>query len=335
MTTEPRQGSIEQAASLILEAPITETNPDEVVEETTEATASNDQTEVEEPIAESEDATEETELELSEDDLDIEDEQIPAETAVPIELSDDLEIEFKSDGSIKKATLGELKRSAAGQDYIQKGMEENARLRKELDAQLSSQAEKSAKLDAILAEVESGNIPQQPVKPSLELANSDPMAYAIELGEYNTKLAEYEAKKVELEQSRSLALQKQKADRDAYAREQGAILLQELPELKDPEKSKALLGDIADTAINHYGVPPEVLKNLVHTWEFKLMKDAVAYRKLIQKKQGVVAKTKNARPMVKPGARKVEDGAKKKAERARQNMRKTGSQKDVVNFLLS
>tara|TARA_B000000557_G_scaffold229416_1_gene201550 strand:+ start:1091 stop:2098 length:1008 start_codon:yes stop_codon:yes gene_type:complete len=335
MTTEPRQGSIEQAASLIMEAPITETNPDEVIEETTEATDVNDQTEVQEPIAESEDATEETELELSEDDLDIEDEQIPAETAVPLELSDELEIEYKSDGEMRKKTLGELKRSAAGQDYIQRGMEENARLRKELDAQLSSQAEKSAKLDAILAEVESGNIPQQPVKPSLELATSDPMAYAIELGEYNTKLAEYEAKKVELEQSRSLALEKQKADRDAYAREQGAILLQELPELKDPEKSKALLGEIADTAINHYGVPPEVLKNLVHTWEFKLMKDAVAYRKLIQKKQGVVAKTKNARPMVKPGAKKVEDGAKKKAERARQNMRKTGSQKDVVNFLLS
>ena len=48
------------------------------------------------------------------------------------------------------------------------------------------------------------------------------------------------------------------------------------------------------------------------------MKDAVAYQKLRQKKQGVVAKTKDARPMVKPGAKKVEDGTKKKAERARQ-----------------
>ena len=334
MTTEPREGSIQEAAQLIMEAPVTANNSDEANDEPIEATE-NDQTNVDEPIAESEDATEEVELELSEDDLDIEDEQISAETAVPAELSDDLEIEFKSNGSIKKATLGELKRSAAGQDYIQKGMEENARLRKELDAQLSSQAERSAKLDAILAEVESGNIPQQPVKPSLELATSDPMAYAIELGEYNTKLAEFEAKKVELEQSRSLALQKQKADLDAYAREQGALLLQELPELKDPEKSKALLGDIAETAINHYGVPPETLKNLVHTWEFRVMKDAVAYQKLRQKKQNVAAKTKDARPMVKPGAKKVEDGAKKKAERARQKMRKTGSQKDVVNFLLS
>jgi len=334
MTTEPREGSIQEAAQLIMEAPVTANNSDEANDEPIEATE-NDQTDVDEPIAESEDAIEETELELSEDDLDIEDEQISAETAVPAELSDDLEIEFKSDGSIKKATLGELKRSAAGQDYIQKGMEENARLRKELDAQLSSQAERSAKLDAILAEVESGNIPQQPKKPSLELANSDPMAYAIELGEYNTKLAEFEAKKVELEQSRSLALEKQKADLDAYAREQGALLLQELPELKDPEKSKALLGDIAETAINYYGVPPQTLKNLVHTWEFRVMKDAVAYQKLRQKKQGVVAKTKDARPMVKPGAKKVEDGTKKKAERARQKMRKTGSQKDVVNFLLS
>jgi len=333
MTTEPREGSIQEAAQLIMDAPVAANNSDEANDETIEAT-DNNQTDVDEPIAESENETEEIEV-IDENDLEIEDEQISAETAVPAELSDDLEIEFKSDGSIKKATLGELKRSAAGQDYIQKGMEENAKIRKELDAVLSSQAERSAKLDAILSEVEKGNIPQQPLKPSLELANSDPMAYAIELGEYNTKLAEYETQKVELQQTRSLAIQKQKADYDAYAREQGALLLQELPELKDPEKSKALLGDIADTAINHYGVPPEILKNLVHKWEFKVMKDAVAYRKLIQKKQGVVAKTKDARPMVKPGAKKVDDSVKRKAERARSNMQKSGSQKDVVKFLLS
>ena len=94
MTTEPVQGSIEEAASLIMEAPTTENNPNEVIEETTEATDTNEQTEVEEPTAESEDAPEEAELELSEDDLELEDEQIPTETAVPLELTDDLVIEY-------------------------------------------------------------------------------------------------------------------------------------------------------------------------------------------------------------------------------------------------
>lgn len=334
MTTEPVQGSIEEAASLIMEAPTTENNPNEVIEETTEATASDEQTEVEEPIAESEDATEEAELELSEDDLELEDEQAP-ETAVPMELSDDLTIDIKSNGELKTVTLKELKQGFAGQDYIQSKMEENASLKKELEAQLSSQAERSAKLDAILSEVEKGNILQPPVKPSLELATSDPMRYAIELGEYNTNLAEYEAKKIEIDNSRKLAFEKQNADRIAYANDQAKLLQEKIPELQNPEKSKQLLTEIADTAINHYGVPPEILKNLVHTWEFEVMKDAVAYQKLRQKKQKVAAKTKDARPMVKPGAKKVDDSAKKKAERARANMRKTGSQKDVVNFLLS
>lgn len=335
MTTEPVQGSIEEAASLIMEAPTTENNPNEVIEETTEATDTNEQTEVEEPTAESEDAPEEAELELSEDDLELEDEQIPTETAVPLELTDDLVIEYKSDGEMRSKTLGELKQSAAGQDYIQSKMEENAKLRKELDAQLSSQAERSAKLDALLSEIEQGNVPQPPVKPSLELATSDPMRYAIELGEYNTNLAEYEAKTIELNTNRRIAVEKQNADRVAYANEQAKLLQQKMPELQNPEKSKELLTSIADTAINHYGVPPEVLKNLVHTWEFELMKDAVAYQKLRQKKQKVAAKTKDARPMVKPGAKKVDDSSKRKAERARATMRKTGSQKDVVNYLLS
>ena len=48
-------------------------------------------------------------------------------------------IEYKSDGEIKKKTLGELKQSAAGQDYIQKGMAENAKVRKEAEA-LAQQA---------------------------------------------------------------------------------------------------------------------------------------------------------------------------------------------------
>jgi len=61
----------------------------------------------------------------------------------------------------------------------------------------------------------------------------------------------------------------------------------------------------------------------------------VAYQKLRQKKLNVTAKTKDARPMVKPGAKKVDDTSKRKAEKARASMRKTGSQKDVVNFLLS
>ena len=334
MTTEPVQGSIEEAASLIMEAPTTENNPNEVIEETTEATASDEQTEVEEPIAESEDAPEEAELELSEDDLELEDEQAP-ETAVPMELSDDLTIDIKSNGELKTVTLKELKQGFAGQDYIQSKMEENASLKKELEAQLSSQAERSAKLDAILSEVEKGNILQPPVKPSLELATSDPMRYAIELGEYNTNLAEYEAKKIELDNSRKIAFEKQNADRVAYANGQAKLLQEKIPELQNPEKSKQLLTEIADTAINYYGVPPEILKNLVHTWEFEVMKDAVAYQKLRQKKQKVAAKTKDVRPMVKPGAKKVDDSSKRKAEKARANMRKTGSQKDVVNFLLS
>ena len=334
MTTEPIQGSIEEAASLIMEAPTTENNPNEVIEETTEATASDEQTEVEEPIAESEDAPEEAELELSEDDLELEDEQAP-ETAVPMELSDDLTIDIKSNGELKTVTLKELKQGFAGQDYIQSKMEENASLKKELEAQLSSQAERSAKLDALLSEVEKGNVLQPPVKPSLELATSDPMRYAIELGEYNTNLAEYEAKKIELDNSRKIAFEKQNADRVAYANGQAKLLQEKIPELQNPEKSKQLLTEIADTAINYYGVPPEILKNLVHTWEFELMKDAVAYQKLRQKKQKVAAKTKDVRPMVKPGAKKVDDSSKRKAEKARANMRKTGSQKDVVNFLLS
>src|SRR6056300_1096197 len=62
------------------------------------------------------------EVEASDDDDDVEMDDYTDEAAVPVELSDDVEIELKSDGQLKKATLKELKQAYAGQDYIQKGM---------------------------------------------------------------------------------------------------------------------------------------------------------------------------------------------------------------------
>ena len=59
------------------------------------------------------------------------------------------------------------------------------------------------------------------------------------------------------------------------------------------------------TVTSFYGVPEEIVGKLTHGWEFKIMRDAVAYRKLMASKDKVVEKTKGARPMVKPGAKRI------------------------------
>lgn len=333
MTTEPQAGSIEAVTQMLMETPQAEINQGEAVEAETE-TPDGDQIDVEEYIAESQDDDEDIDLIEDFDDVELEDE-LAVETAAPLELSDDLSLEVKSNGEMKKVTLKELKQSFAGQDYIQKGMADNAEMRKQLEADLQAQAERTARLDAIINQYESGNAPVKPSKPSQELATSDPLDYAIKLGEYREKMAEYEAHKAELNEAQSIAAQQREAEKQQYANQQAELLKQEIPELNDPEKGKVLLTEIHKTATEHYGVPQEVFQNLVHGWEFKILKDAVAYQKLKQKRQKVAEKTKDARPMVKPGAKRTEDPKSRKAQVATRNMRKRGTQSDVVNWLLS
>lgn len=339
MSTNPNDGSVQAVAQMLFEQPAAEDNPSEVVE--AEApTTDDDQIDVEEYIAESEDA-EDDDLELIDhfdDGEEIDEDELTAETpAVPQELSDDFALDVKSDGQMKKVTLKELKQSFAGQDYIQKGMAENAELRKQLDAQIQAQSERNERLDQIIQQYESGQFMQAPARPSQELAQSDPLAYAIQLGEYRDQMNEYEAHKAELERAKDQQLEQRNAELERYKNQQAEQLRQEMPELNDPVKGQKLLADISSTATGHYGVPAEVLQNLVHGWEFKILRDAVAYQKLKQKRDAVAEKTKDARPMksVKPGAKRTDDPKRKKAERASRAMRKNGDAKSVTSWLLS
>jgi len=333
MSTEPNSGSINDIANLISEPPQKlEDNLNEVAEAVIEEPQDTETKETVE-VAESEDVanheSDEIEEVVDEDGLD-------EDTAVPFELSDDMELEYKSDGEIKKATIGELKRSAAGQDYIQKGMEDNAKVKKQLEQTTQALQEDRQKLNAILQAYENGDAPRPPVMPNKELQQSDPLGYLEQMEQYRQDVEAFSKFKAQAEEQAN-ANQRIAYEQDQiYAAEQAEILRKEMPELNDPEKSKQLLEDIQTVAVDYYQVPVEILGNLKHTWEFKIVRDAVAYRKLQTSKTKVVEKTKGARPMVKAGAKKTASGTKvMKQKEARSKMQKSGSLDDVTNYLLS
>lgn len=339
MTTEPNDGSISSVASMLMETPEQETptqeNQSEAVEETTETT-DDGQIDVEDYIAESDDDTGyDSDEGLDLDSEIVDEDDYTAEAAVPLELSDDLELEVKSDGRIKKVTLKELKQDFAGQDYIQKGMEQNAQTRKELDNLQQAMLAERAQLAQRIADFDNGNVPQMPQKPSKELENSDPLAYAIQLGEYRDAVEEYEKFQHETRALKERQAEQEHLQLQAYRAQQAEQLKQELPELRDPEKSKKLLNDIQQTATGYYGVPQEVLGALSHGWEFKIMRDAVAYRKLVEKRGKVEQKSQGARPALKPGAKRTEDGKAKKRQQTRSRMKKRGDIASVADYLLS
>ena len=123
MPTDPNDGSIASVTEMLMETP-QQDNSSEAVEASEEVTEGA-QTEPEEVMAESEDDTSyDSDDEVVEPDYEnVDEDEYTDEPAAPVELSDDLELEIKSDGQLKKVTLQELKRGYAGQDYVQKGME--------------------------------------------------------------------------------------------------------------------------------------------------------------------------------------------------------------------
>ena len=327
MATEPIKGSIDAVTEMVIETP-----ENENLSEETEA-----------PVEVSQDVEPETEVEVaeSEDDTDyssdeetIDEDEIESSEAVPLELSDDIEIEYKADGVMKKATLGELKRGAAGQDYIQKGMEQNAQARKELEQMAISIKQEREQLLQRMEQL-TNDAPQKPIKPSKELQNSDPLRYLEEMEQYREQQDNFERLQEEAEQMRQQQLMQEQQAQELYEAQQAEALRKEIPELNDPEKSKKLLTEITETVTSHYGMPPELVGQLSHGWEFKIMRDAVAYRKLMANKDKVVEKSKGARPMVKPGAKRTENVQVKKAQQARSRMKQKGDINSVADYLLS
>ena len=333
-TTDQNNGSIESVASMLIEQP----NQSEAVEAEV-AASDDDQTDIEEYIAESDDAVDhddsDYEVEASDDDDDVEMDDYTDEAAVPVELSDDVEIELKSDGQLKKATLKELKQAYAGQDYIQKGMEQNAQIRKELEqAAQQFQQDQKAFYDR-LQQYETNGYPTPPQKPAKELQDSDPLGYLEQMEAYREGMAEYQnlmQERQQMEQQQSAAEQQAQQQ---YLLQQAEVIKQRIPEFNDPNKGKQLLTDIQDTAVNYYGMPAELINNLSHSWEIEILRDAMMYRQIKGNTDKAKEKTKGARPVAKAGAKRTEDPRGRKQQRSKARMQKTGDVKDVASFLLS
>lgn len=314
----------------ILQVPDTPTETEavetteEIPQEAIEAVEQTEEVEVEEADDDSD------LLEFEADDEDIEDEQIDA----PIELSDDLMIEYKSDGEIRQATLGELKRDKSGQDYIQRRMQEVSVLEKELKAQNEQSAvQRQQMLDFFNQAKDQGM--QEPTPPSADLFDSDPIAYMQEKLKYDESKTQHDAKVTQLNQLQMQQNTANEARLQEYTMNQAQLLTEKLPDIADPDKGEAIKKGIAETG-EFYGFTPEELGSVRDHRYILAMHDAMRYRQLVQKKAKATSGKRESLGTVKAGAKKKATAytAKQKAK-VKNSMQNTGSVDDVAKFLLS
>lgn len=243
----------------------------------------------------------------------------------------------KVDGEEVEVTLDDLKRSFAGQGYIQKRMEQVAAVRKEAEGVYNALNQERAQLAQALAVYQqqisaAGNL--QP--PSRELLKTDPIRYLEEEAAYRETAERQQA----LAQQQATLMQQQSEQQarayKAYLAEQAQLLTQRIPEFADAKKAGDLKAKLVEAGSQHYGFSSDELNAISDARHVQVLHDAMRYRQLMAGKERVQEKVAQVnRPVVRPGAKRSETTGKQiEANKARARMKSTGSVDDVAAFLL-
>ena len=336
-TTETtNDGSIESAIESII-APTEEVT--ETPEEETQIT--DEATDVEE-TAESEDVDD---TEAEEDDYDTEtEEESDEEVAESDEYEDQVEdavqdapsnITVKVDGKEVEVTLDELKQGYSGQKYVQKGMQEAAQQRKEAEGVYEALLNERKQINQLYQQLQQGGLAQAPTPPSRELFDSDPIGYMEQKMNYDESKGKYDQQMAQLQQVSSQNTQAEKVAKQTYLKQEMQTLQQKIPEFGDSNKASKIKERLVQVGREHYGYTPEEIGQVMDHRAIQVLHDAMKYRDIMSGKAKAVAKTKKARPIVKAGAKKVNDSATKVRQRQKAKLQKSGSIDDALGLILN
>ena len=316
--------TLEQAAESLLstsDAPEAQgDNLSEAVDEITEPTG--DEVEA---VAESEDDIEASD----EDDYD---DQIDDEDLVEVEAEDTMLIPVKVDGKEEQWTIEQLKRSAAGQAAINKRFQEAAEARKQIEQQAAALQQQQQQVLQMYQQAQQGV--QEPVAPSRELFDSDPIGYMEEKLKYDEAKTQYDQQMYQVQQMQRQQSQQQAQAQQSYLQEQAELLKQHIPEIADPVKGAQLKEDLMQIGMD-YGFTADEMAGVSDSRYVRALNDARKYRALVAKRKQTQAKGQKARPVVKAGAKKTQDGQAATRKKAQTRLQKTGSINDALGLILN
>ena len=312
METTELDGTIESAISSLLQPEEVE----EVVEEDTEEATELEDSE-EEP--EGEDAEEEEVEEEDDEDADEAEESTPELYTV------------KVDGKEEQVSLDDLKRGYSGQQYVQKGMQEAANLRKQAEQVYQALMNERA----MVAQAIQGGIPQPPAEPSKEMFESDPIGFMEAKLKYDDQLKEYNEQMGQFQQIAEQQGQAQQAAQRAYLEREMETLKQVVPEFADPQKASQVRDRLVTMGQEIYGYEPNEISAVMDHRAIRVLNDAIKYQELMSGKKQAEKKAKpKPKRTVRAGAKKTASNTN--AERqTRQKLKKSGNINDALSLILN
>ena len=326
--TEPKITDVDSALSSILE-PVEETT-EEVIEDSQETEEISAEAEVADEVEE--EVTEEAEeIEAS----DYEDDEDPIEDA---SLEDPVEPErytVKVNGEESQVTLEDLKQGYSGQKYVQQGMQEVAAAKKEAEAVYAALTNERQQMADLYQQLQNGQFAPEPVKPTKEDFDADPIGYMQKNLEYEEQKANYDRQMAQLQQASQQNSVAQQNAKQAYLQEQMQILQKEIPEFADSTKASKLREQLVATGKSQYGYTTEEISQISDYRAIKVLHDAMRYQDIISGKSKAKVKTSSAKPVVKPGAKKMATPNAKVRSRQKAKLRESGSIDDALGLILN
>jgi hypothetical protein len=322
-TTETQSLTIESAADLLVRPEESPEATEEVAEAEDAQTFEDASEEVEAADDDADGDTEESVVDSDEEDEYESEEDEPAE-----EEPQETLYTVKVDGEEVEVTLDQLRQGYSGQQYVQKGMQQAAEARKQAEAVYEALTQERQALQQLVVGIQQGGI-TPPVEPSRELFHDDPIGYMEAKLEYDDRVVQWNAVQQQLNQQSQAEAQA----RQEYARREAQVLMEKIPELRDAKAAAQFRNDIVHAATEYYGLPEEVLGNITSHNELLVLRDAMLYRKMMANEGTVKNKAKKARPVIKPGTKKVttnQDVVRKQRARLKQS----GSVEDALALIL-
>lgn len=323
--TTAMDGSVDAVAASLIEG-----GPQEEDEQAEELVQSDEDDAQDQPEAEEADADEVT---AEDEDEGTDESETDADEGEPAEQF----FTVKVDGREQQVPLDELLRGYSGQAYIQKGMKEVAETKQQAAAVYEALMSERQQIAQFAQAMQTGQMPMRPPEPpSEELLAKDPIGYLEARVKYDKELGAFQQGQQAMQELAARQAQaEEQSHRVRLAKEQ-QLLAQAIPAFAKPETAAKVKQDLLKAGQEVYGFGQEELSAVADHRMLRVLHDAAQYRRLMAGKVAEKQPTQAPKtPVIKPGVKVGEQAGKKaKAEKAKAQMKRTGSVDDIARFLL-
>ena len=331
--TTAMDGSIDAVAASLVEGPTQNTNdePDDELGQSAQDDA-QDQSEGDDAQDGAEDgdsaADDHNEGSNDEDDADAEGDDDTAGQLFTV----------KVDGRTQQVPLDELIRGYSGQTHINKGLRDVAEARKETAVVYQALQTERQQIAQFIQAAQTNQIDlRPPVPPADELLSRDPIGYMEQRLKYDKALVTFQQTQAVRQEMEAKAAEAESASQRAYLAEQHQQLTRVIPAFAKPETAARVKQELISAGTGYYGYAPEELQAVTDHRALLVLHDAAQYRRLMSGKAAAPKEANTPRtPTIKAGTRtSVQGGKRVQSEKAKTQMRRTGSVDDVTRYLLS